>query len=92
MAPLATPGDRFVADGALDARGARARRDARDTPEPLENYGLTGEPTVRFPHRSGYVLRIGNATPVGGNVYATDAEGKRVFTLASWRKNAPRRR
>jgi hypothetical protein len=44
---------------------------------------------VRF--RAGdqdYALRLGHAAPVGGNLYATDAEGKKVFTLASWRKNA----
>ncbi len=89
VAPLATPADRFAADGIASTLAELAPEATFDTPEPLENYGLAGEPTVRF-HAGDqdHTLRIGNATPVGGNVYATDAEGKRVFTLASWRKNA----
>jgi hypothetical protein len=89
VAPLVTPADRFAADGVASTLAELAPEATFDTPEPLENYGLAGEPTVRF-HAGDqdHVLRLGNATPVGGNVYATDAEGKRVFTLASWRKNA----
>ena len=89
VAPLATPADRFAADGLASTLAELAPEATFDTPEPLENYGLTGEPTVRFhAGAADYVLRLGKATPVGGNVYATDAEGKKVFTLASWRKNA----
>jgi hypothetical protein len=89
VAPLAAPADRFAADGIASTLAELAPEATFDTPEPLENYGLAGEPTVRF--RAGetdYALRLGNTTPVGGNVYATDGDGKRVFTLASWRKNA----
>jgi Domain of unknown function (DUF4340) len=89
VAPLATPADRFAADGLASTLAELAPEATFDTPEALENYGLTGDPVVRF--RAGeqdHALRLGSATPVGGNVYATDAEGKRVFALASWRRNA----
>jgi hypothetical protein len=89
VAPLATPADRFAADGVASTLTELTPEATFDTPEPLENYGLAVEPSVRF--RAGdkdYALRLGKTTPVGGNVYATDAEGKRVFAIASWRKNA----
>jgi len=89
VAPLATPADRFAADGLASTLAELAPEATFDTPEPLANYGLTGDPVVRFhAGEADYALRLGNTTPVGGNVYATDAEGKKVFTLASWRKNA----
>ncbi len=89
VAPLAYPADRFAVDGVASALADLAPEVSFDTPEPLANYGLEGEPAVRF--RAGetdHALRLGNTTPVGGNVYATDGEGKRVHALASWRKNA----
>ena len=89
VAPLAAPADRFAVDGVASTLAELAPEATFETPEPLANYGLEGEPAVRF--RAGdtdYALRLGNATPVGGNLYATDAEGKKVFALASWRKNA----
>lgn len=89
VAPLAAPADRFAVDGVASTLADLAPEATFDTPEPLANYGLDVEPSVRF--RAGeedHALRLGNATPVGGNVYATDAEGKRVFTIAGWRKSA----
>jgi hypothetical protein len=89
VAPIASPADRFAVDGVASTLAELSPESTFETPEPLENYGLAVEPSVRF--RAGerdYALRLGNATPVGGNVYATDGEGKRVFAIASWRKNA----
>ena len=89
VAPLAAPADRFAVDGVASTLAELSPEATFDSPEPLANYGLEGEPAVRF--RAGdadYALRLGNATPLGGNLYATDAEGKKVFALASWRKNA----
>ena len=89
VAPLAAPADRFAADGVASTLAELAPEATFDTPEPLANYGLEDEPVVRF--RAGdkdYALRLGKTAPVGGNLYATDAEGKKVFALASWRKNA----
>ena len=89
VAPLAAPADRFAVDGVASTLAELSPEATFDTPEPLANYGLEGEPAVRF--RAGdtdYALRLGKTTPVGGNLYATDAEGKKVYALASWRKNA----
>jgi hypothetical protein len=89
VAPLAAPADRFAADGIASTLAELTPEATFDTPEPLASYGLEVEPAVRF--RAGdrdLALRLGNTTPVGGNLYATDGEGKRVVTLASWRKNA----
>jgi hypothetical protein len=89
VAPLAAPADRFAVDGVASTLAELAPEATFDTPEPLASYGLEGEPVVRF--RAGdqdYALRLGNAAPLGGNLYATDAAGTKVFTLASWRKNA----
>jgi hypothetical protein len=89
VAPLAAPADRFAVDGIASTLAELTPEATFDTPEPLANYGLEVEPAVRF--RAGerdFALRLGHTTPVGGNLYATDAEGKRVVTLASWRKNA----
>jgi hypothetical protein len=89
VAPLAAPADRFAVDGIASTLAELTPEATFDAPEPLANYGLEGEPAVRF--RAGerdFALRLGKTTPVGGNLYATDAEGKRVVALASWRKNA----
>jgi hypothetical protein len=89
VAPLAAPADRFAVDGIASTLAELTPEATFDTPEPLASYGLEVEPAVRF--RAGerdFALRLGKTTPVGGNLYATDAEGKRVVTLGSWRKNA----
>jgi hypothetical protein len=89
VAPREAPADRFAVDGIASTLAELTPEATFETPEPLANYGLEVEPAVRF--RAGdrdYALRLGKTTPVGGNLYATDAEGKRVVTLASWRKNA----
>jgi hypothetical protein len=88
VAPLLAPADRFAADGLASTLAELTPEASFDTPEPLANYGLEVEPRVRFrASDADYALRLGSDTPVGGNVYATDAEGARVHTLASWRKN-----
>jgi hypothetical protein len=89
VAPLAAPADRFAVDGIASTLAELTPETTFETPEPLANYGLEVEPVVRF--RAGerdFALRLGAQAPVGGELYATDAEGKRVVTLASWRKNA----
>jgi hypothetical protein len=89
IAPLAFPADRFAADGVASTLAELTAEASFDTPEPLENYGLAGEPSVRFGGGGkSFALRIGNTTPVGGNVYVTDADAKKVHAIASWRSNA----
>ena len=80
VAPLATPADRFAADGVastLAELAPEATFDHARAARELRAHGRT-DGALPTPATGSYVLRIGNATPVGGNVYATDAEGKRV--------------
>ena len=48
VAPLAFPADRFAADGIASTLAELEADASFDTPEPLANYGLEGEPRVRF--------------------------------------------
>jgi hypothetical protein len=89
VAPLAFPADRFAADGIASGLAELEADLTFDTPEPLANYGLAGDPSVRFGGKEkSFALRVGNTTPVGGNVYVTDADAKKVFAVANWRTNA----
>jgi hypothetical protein len=89
VAPLAFPADRFAVDGVASTLAELSPEASFDTPEPLENYGLAGEPSVRFGGAGkSFALRIGHTTPVGGNVYMADADAKKVYAVASWRSNA----
>src|SRR5262245_825668 len=89
VAPLAFPADRFAADGVASALADLQAEASYDTPEPLPNYGLEGEPNVRFgAGEKTLALRVGKSAPVGGNVYVTDADAKKVFAVASWHTNA----
>jgi hypothetical protein len=89
VAPLAFPADRFAADGIASTLSEMEADATFDTPEPLENYGLGVPPRVRFGvGDERFALQVGNDTPVGGNVYVTDAEGSQVHAVPSWRANA----
>lgn len=89
VAPLAFPADRFAVDGVASTLAELQAEATFDTPEPLVNYGLAGEPSIRFGGgEKSFALRLGNTAPVGGNLYVTDADAKKVFAVASWRSNA----
>jgi hypothetical protein len=89
VAPLAFPADRFAADGIASTLSEMEAEASFDSPEPLENYGLGVPPRVRFGvGDERFALQVGNDTPLGGNVYMTDAEGRKVYAVPSWRSNA----
>jgi hypothetical protein len=89
VAPLAFPADRFAADGIASTLSEMEAEASFDSPEPLENYGLGVPPRVRFGvGDERFALQVGNDTPLGGNVYMTDAEGSKVHAVPSWRSNA----
>jgi len=89
VAPLAFPADRFAADGVASTLAELSAEATFETPEPLANYGLEAEPGVRFgAGEKSFALRIGDTTPVGGNVYMADADAQKVHAVASWRSNA----
>ena len=84
--PLEFPADALAADGLASALAELASEAVFEEPEPLANYGLDGEPALRFTADGAeHALRIGDKTPVGGNTYAAPDEGERVFAVPTWR-------
>jgi hypothetical protein len=89
VAPISFRADRFAADGLASTLSEMEADASFDTPEPLENYGLGVPPRVRFGvGEERFALQVGNDTPVGGNVYVTDAEGSKVHAVQRFRASA----
>jgi hypothetical protein len=95
--PIDTAADRFAADGVASALADLASAtvfdpaaaDAAQRPEPLESYGLTREPRVRFSAQGqAHALRLGDPTPVAGNTYVAAEGDARVFVVPQWQTNA----
>jgi hypothetical protein len=95
--PIDFAADRLAADGiasgladlASDTVYDPAAEDAALHPEPLESYGLTREPRVRFSAAGKpYALRIGDPAPVGGDSYVAGEGDARVFVVPSWQTSA----
>lgn len=95
--PLDYAADRFHADAlasgladlASDVVYDPAAEDAALHPEPLESYGVTREPRVRFGAAGrAHALRIGDPAPVAGNTYVRAGDEQRVFAVPTWQTNA----
>jgi hypothetical protein len=66
-----------------------AAEDALQRPEAPESYGLTREPRVRFSAAGKtHALRLGDPTPVAGNVYVAADGDARVFVVPQWQTDA----
>lgn len=90
--PLAFPADTMAADGIASALAELDSERIFEEPEPLEVYGLEGPARVRFGTDAGsFGLRVGDATPVGGNTYVAPEEGGAVHAVATWRTNPLRK-
>jgi hypothetical protein len=84
--PVRFPADQIRADGLASALAGLASEAVFEEPEPLEEYGIGTEASVRF--WSGeveHVLYIGDKTPVGGNTYLKTGEGVQVYAVKSYR-------
>ena len=84
--PLAFPADATNAESIASTLAGLRSEAVIDEPGPLAEYGLEGEPRVRF--RAGgdeHVLRIGSKSPVGSNTYVATAEDRPVLVVASYR-------
>lgn len=87
--PLEFPADSLAADGIASALTELVSERVFEEHEPLEAYGLEGEPEVRFGTAdASHALHIGDTTPVGGNTYVAPDEGDPVHAVATWRTNA----
>jgi hypothetical protein len=95
--PIDFAADEFAAGGVASALADLASssvfdpaaEDAALHPEPLDNYGLTREPRVRFSAAGEtHALRLGDPTPVAGNTYVAAEGDARVFVVPQWQTNA----
>ena len=88
-APVEFPADAAAADGIASSLAGLVGETSFDEPAPLAEYGLDGEPRVRFEagDASG-ALRLGKATPVGSNTYAATAADTPVHVVATYRVSA----
>ncbi len=95
--PVDAPADRFAADGVASALAELASEtvfdpaaeDAARHPESPESYGLAREPRVRFEAAGKtHALRLGDPTPVAGNLYVAADGDARVFVVPQWQTNA----
>ncbi|MBW2394999.1 MAG: DUF4340 domain-containing protein [Deltaproteobacteria bacterium] len=90
--PLEFPADGTAADALADAVADLVTDKVFDDPEPLENYGLAGEPDVRAAAGEGEVaLTLGDSIPTGGNSYVKAEGDARVFTVPTYRLGAMRK-
>jgi len=88
-APIEFPADGFVADSLASSLAGLTSETVFDEPEAAAEYGLDGEPSLRFEvGGESRALRIGDKTPVGGNTYVALEDDPRVFAVTSFRANA----
>ena len=92
VAPLAFPADDLTADGIASGATELVSERVFEEHEPLEAYGLDGDPVLRFgTDTRSFALRVGGKTPVGGNTYVAPEDGDPVYAVATWRTNALRK-
>ncbi len=87
--PVAFPADQTAADGIASALAGLTSEAVFEEPEALSEYGLDGEPALRFGVAGAeQTLRVGDKTPVGANTYLAAADDPRVFVVATYRTSA----
>ncbi len=94
VSPVEGAGDAVTLDAIASALAQLPRAGSvKAAPGDLAQFGLAeGAPVVRFEAKgASRALRIGKATPVGGNVYVATDGGPEVAYVESYRVNAWRR-
>jgi hypothetical protein len=87
--PVRFPADVIRADGLASALAGLASEAVFEEPEPLEEYGIGADPSIRFwIGEVEHVLYIGDKTPVGGNTYLKTGEDARVHAVKSYRASS----
>jgi hypothetical protein len=87
--PVRFPADQIRADGLASALAGLASEAVFEEPEPLEEYGIGAEPSIRFwIGEVEHVLYVGEKTPVGGNTYLKTGEGAQVYAVKSYRASS----
>ncbi len=85
-APIEFAADAFAADGIAGAITQLTSQSVIDDPQPREVYGFGAQSAeIRFAVGGlEKILRIGNATPIGANSYASIDGDARVYTVANY--------
>lgn len=87
--PVAFWAKSLAIDGIASALADLTSKAVFDEPEPLEEYGLDGEPAVRFwEGEAAHELRIGDKSPIGGNTYVASEDTTRVYAVETYLVNA----
>ncbi|MCP5059690.1 MAG: DUF4340 domain-containing protein [bacterium] len=90
--PIDFPGDSTTVDALADAVADLVTDKVFEDPEPLENYGLAGEPDVHATAGEREVaLILGDSVPTGGSNYVAAEGDPRVFTVPTHRISAMRK-
>jgi len=86
LEPIAFPADATNAESVASTLASLRSEAVIEDPGPPAEYGLEGEPDVRFrADGEERVLRIGDASPVGSNTYVATAEDRPVYVVAHYR-------
>jgi hypothetical protein len=83
--PVVFPADEIRADGLASSLAGLSSEAVFEEPEPLEEYGIGADPTLRFwIGDAEHALHVGDKTPVGGNTYVKTGAGAEVYAVKSY--------
>jgi hypothetical protein len=87
--PVRFPADEIRADGLASSLVGLSSEAVFEEPEPLEEYGIGADPTLRFwIGDAEHALHVGDKTPVGGNTYVKTGAGAQVYAVKSYHASA----
>jgi hypothetical protein len=87
--PVRFPADPIRADSLASSLASLSSEAIFEEPEPLEEYGIGAEPSIRFSvGEVEHALHIGDKTPVGGNTYLKTGAGAQVYAVKSYHASA----
>ncbi len=87
--PVRFPADEIRADSLASTLAALASEAVFEAPEPLEEYGIGADPSLRFwVAGAEHVLYVGDKTPIGGNSYVKTGKGPQVYAVKTYHATA----
>lgn len=87
--PIRFPADEIRADSLASTLAALASEAVFEDPEPLEEYGIGAEPSLRFwVGETEHSLQIGDKAPIGGNTYVKTGRGAQVYAVKTYHATA----
>ena len=87
--PVRFPADEIRADSLTSSLASLSSEAVFEEPEPLEEYGIGADPSIRFSvGEVEHLLYIGDKTPVGGNTYLKTGEGAQVYAAKTYHATA----